>query len=348
MQLKRMLTATMMALSATLLLPAYGQTNITLVAYSGLFQDKYMAAVVEPFMKKNPDIKVTYFGMPGSAPMLGGLRAQKAAPQSDVVIMDVSVSKAGTDEGLFEKIDEKSVPSISELYPMARIADIAGVAVTFDSMVLLYNSDQVKEAPKSWQALADKAYQGKVVIPGMPDIQGLSLVMVLDKAAGGSGAASLYDKGIQAMGPIAPNVMTWEPKPDVYAPIIAGQAAIGIGWNARAQVNTDTSGGKLRATLPAEGSVFQINTIQLVKGSAKADAARKFINYALGAEAQKAFTESMFYAPTNSKAQIASSAIDRTAVKQLDRMIPVDWLGVAKVRDQVIEQWRRRVIPLSR
>ena len=348
MQLKRMLTATMMALSATLLLPAYGQTNITLVAYSGLFQDKYMAAVVEPFMKKNPDIKVTYFGMPGSAAMLGGLRAQKAAPQSDVVIMDVSVSKAGTDEGLFEKIDEKSVPSISELYPMARIADIAGVAVTFDSMVLLYNSDQVKEAPKSWKALADKAYQGKVVIPGMPDIQGLSLVMVLDKAAGGSGAASLYDKGIQAVGAIAPNVMTWEPKPDVYAPIIAGQAAIGIGWNARAQVNTDTSGGKLRATLPAEGSVFQINTIQLVKGSAKADAARKFINYALGAEAQKAFTESMFYAPTNSKAQIASSAIDRTAVKQLDRMIPVDWLGVAKVRDQVIEQWRRRVIPLSR
>jgi putative spermidine/putrescine transport system substrate-binding protein len=348
MQLKRMLTATMMALSATLLLPAYGQTNITLVAYSGLFQDKYMAAVVEPFMKKNPDIKVTYFGMPGSAAMLGGLRAQKAAPQSDVVIMDVSVSKAGTDEGLFEKIDEKSVPSISELYPMARIPDIAGVAVTFDSMVLLYNSDQVKEAPKSWKAMADKAYQGKVVIPGMPDIQGLSLVMILDKAAGGSGSASLYDKGIQAMGPIAPNVMTWEPKPDVYAPIIAGQAAIGIGWNARAQVNTDTSGGKLRATLPAEGSVFQINTIQLVKGAAKADAARKFINYALGAEAQKAFTESMFYAPTNSKAQIAPSAIDRTAVKQLDRMIPVDWLGVAKVRDQVIEQWRRRVIPLSR
>ena len=62
-------------------------------------------------------------------------------------------------------------------------------------MVLLYNSDQVKEAPKSWKALADKAYQGKVVIPGMPDIQGLSLVMVLDKAAGGN-ASEPGDIGI--------------------------------------------------------------------------------------------------------------------------------------------------------
>lgn len=347
MRLNQISAAALLALSVTLL-PAYAQSNITLVAYSGLFQDKYSAAVVEPFMKKNPDIKVTYFAMPSSAAMLGSLRAQKAAPQADVVIMDVSVSKAGTDEGLFEKLDEKNIPALADLYPMARIPDIAGVAVTFDNLVLLYNTDQVKGAPKSWKALADKAYQGKVVINGMPDIQGLSLVMILDRAAGGGGIGSHFDKGLEAMGSIAPNVMTWEPKPEVYAPIVAGQAAIGAGWNARAQVNSDTSGGKLRATLPAEGSVFQINTINLVKGAAKADAAKKFINYALSAEAQKAFTETMFYAPTNAKANIAASAIDRTAVKQLDRMIPVDWVGVSKVRDQVIEQWRRRVIPLSR
>ena len=37
MQLNRILTATLIAMSATLMLPAYGQTNITLVAYSGLF-----------------------------------------------------------------------------------------------------------------------------------------------------------------------------------------------------------------------------------------------------------------------------------------------------------------------
>ena len=91
--------------------------TVTLAAYSGIFQDHYTKAVVEPFMKANPDIKVEFYGMPNSAQMLGTLRAQKAAPQIDVVIMDVSVSKAATDEKLFDKIDESVSKNVADLYP---------------------------------------------------------------------------------------------------------------------------------------------------------------------------------------------------------------------------------------
>ncbi len=98
-------------------------------------------------MAAHPDIKVTYFPLPTSAAMLGNLRAQRAAPQADVVIMDVSVSKAGTDEGVFTKIDTSNVPNVADLYPDARIPDIAGVAVTFDNLVLLYNAEQVPQLP---------------------------------------------------------------------------------------------------------------------------------------------------------------------------------------------------------
>jgi putative spermidine/putrescine transport system substrate-binding protein len=262
--------------------------------------------------------------------------------------MDVSVSKAATDEKLLVKIDEKNVPNVADLYPTARIADVDGVAVTFDNLVLIYNTDVVKEAPKSWMDMADKKYAGKVAIQGMPDIQGLSLVLVMDRARGGTDYLKSVDKGIAALGEIAPNVLTWEPKPEVYVTLISGQAAIGIGWNARAQVNTDTSNGKLKATLPAEGSAFQINTINYVANGPGKDAAAKFINYALSPEAQKAFTESMFYAPTNAKAQISEDAIARTAVKSMDKVIPVDWIALAKVREPIMEQWRRKVLPLSR
>lgn len=338
------------AISASLLSGAAcaQQKTVTLVAYSGLFQDRYIAAVVEPFMKANPDIKVVYASAPNSAQMLGSLRAQKAAPQADVVILDIAVSKAATDEQLFEKLDEKTIPNLADLFPAARSPDIAGAAVTFDNLVLIYNTDAHKQAPTSLKALEDKANQGKVVVPGFPDIQGLSLLMILDKVNGGAGLANRFEKGIEAMAPIAPNVQTWDPKPDVYAPVINGQATIGIGWNARSQVNADTSGGKLKSVIPSEGSIFQINTINLVKGAPSADAAQKFINYALGQEAQKAFTEAMFYGPTNAKAQIAEAAAARTAVKFMDKMIPTDWIAVAKVRDAVGEQWRRRVVPLSR
>ena len=324
------------------------QKTVTLMAYSGIFQERYTKAVVEPFMKANPDIKVEFFGVQNSAQMLGTLRAQKASPQVDVVIMDVSVSKAATDESLFTKIDEKNVPAVADLYPAARIPDVAGVAVTFDNLVLIYNSDVIKEAPKSWLDLADKKYAGKVAFNGMPDIQGLSLVLILDKARGGTNYLSNVDKGIAAVGEIAPNVLTWDPKPDVYQAIILGQANLGVAWNARSQVNADVSGGKLKATLPVEGSAFQINTINLVANRADSEAAARFVNYAIGPVAQKAFTEEMFYAPVNSKAQIADAAINRTAVRSMDKVVALDWIGLAKVRDQIMEQWRRKVLPLSR
>ncbi|MEJ1159683.1 ABC transporter substrate-binding protein [Prosthecomicrobium sp. N25] len=328
--------------------PAGAQQTVTVMAYSGLFQDRYTAAVIEPFEKANPGIKVTYAPQQSSAAMIGQLRAQKAAPQADVVIMDVSVAKAGTDEGLYVKLDDKVLPVIADLYPNARFPDVAGVAVTFDNLVMIYNTEAFPTPPKALTALADPANKGKVVIPGIPDIQGLSLIAILDRKNGGPGVDGKFEKGIEAMAPIAPNVQTWEPKPEVYAPVIAGQATIGIGWNARAQVNSDTSGGKLKAVIPEEGTAFQINVINLVAGAPQPEAAKKFIAYALSPEAQKAFTESMFYAPTNAKAQIDAKAIDRTAVKFLDKVVPIDWLAVAKVRDQVAEQWRRRVIPLSR
>ncbi|MFG1374700.1 ABC transporter substrate-binding protein [Xanthobacter oligotrophicus] len=327
---------------------AAAETNLTVMAYSGLFQERYTKAVIEPFMKAHPDIKVTYFPLPSSAAMLGNLRAQKAAPQADVVIMDVSVSKAGTDEGLYTKIDETNAPNVKDLYPNARIPDVAGVAVTFDNLVLLYNTEIVKEAPKSWMEMAKAPFKGKVVIPGVPDIQGLSLLLILDKANGGTDYLKSVDKGIAAMTEIAPNVQTWDPKPEVYAPIVTGQAALGAGWNARAQVNSDLSGGKLKATIPQEGTVFQINTINLVANAPAAEAAKTFVNYALGREAQKSFTETMFYAPTNAKADISAAALERTAVSHLDKVMPVDWIALAKVRDAIGEQWRRRVLPASR
>lgn len=334
-------------LAIALATPALADT-ITLAAYSGIFQDHYVKAVVEPFMKAHPDIKVEFFGMPNSAQMLGTLRAQKAAPQVDVVIMDVSVSKAGTDEGLLDTIDASVSKNVADLYPTARIEGVAGVAVTFDNLVLLYDKERIKTSPTSWTALWDKQYQGQVAIPAVPDIQGTTLTIITDKMEGGTDYRKSVEAGIRKLGELAPNVQTWDPKPDVYQPISSGQAMLGIGWNARAQVYSSLPSSRLGVVLPKEGSGFQINTINLVKNAAHSTSARLFVDWALKPEVQAAFTEEMFYAPTNAKAKVSDAALARTAAGAMDKMIAIDWLAVARVRDAITEQWRRRIIPLSR
>lgn len=342
--------AVTVAMGSTVLMAAPAQAQqktINLMAYAGVFQDLYDKAVIQPFMKANPDIKVNFIPIVFSGQMLGQLRAQKAAPQVDAVIMDIGVSKSATDEELFEKITAANVPNIKDLQPLALHPAVAGVGVTFDNVVLLYDSQAIKEPPASWFVLGDKQYAGKVVIDAAPKLQGTSLTFILDKAAGGSNPVVNFDKGIEQLKKIAPGVQTWDPKPEPYIPVMNGQAVLGIGYNARAQYFSDQSNGRMKVTVPKEGTVFQINSINLVKGAPNKDAALKFANYALSPEAQKAFAELMFYAPTNSKTVVSAAALNRTVAGQMDRIIPIDWIEYAKTRDKLDEAWRRQVIPLS-
>lgn len=338
-------TATALPLLAS---AALASETITVMAYSGLFEERYKEAVIKPFEEANPDVTVNYFGLPSSGQMLGQLRAQQAAPQVDVVILDVTVSKAGTDEGIFEMLDESEIPSIADLYESARFPGVAGVGVTFDNLALLYNPELVDTPPTSIADLSSEAVEGKVSFPGMPDTIGLSTIILLDTEAGGGGLETHYEVGFEGMGRIAPNVLTWQPQPEIYPVIITGQATVGMGWNARAQYNADASEGRLAGVIADEGTIFQINTINLVSNAPSTDAAKRFIEYALSPEAQKSFTEDMYYAPTNATAEIAPEAAERTAVVHMDRVVAVDWLEIAEQRDALMEKWRREVLPLSR
>jgi putative spermidine/putrescine transport system substrate-binding protein len=318
--------------------------TLTLAAYSGIFEDNYKAAVVEPFMKANPGIKVVYYSAGASAQTLGVLRSQKAAPQIDVVLFDVSVAKGATDDDLLADISD--LPVMKDLVPRAFTKGVAGAAGTFDNYVMLYSPQKVQPAPTSWKVFWDPKYKDQIAITAPPDIVGISFTLMANKAWGGKDYRESVETGIAKIAELAPNVLSWSPAPDPYTFVIQGQAALAVGWNARGQLYSAQSGGRLAVSIPDEGSLFQINQMCLVKGARNTGPARTFINYALGAEAQKAFTERMFYAPVNAKAQIAPAALARTAAtpERLANMLDVDWLEIAKLRGKIAEEWRRRIL----
>lgn len=318
--------------------------TLVLAAYSGIFEDNYRPAVVEPFMKKYPGIKVTYYAAGSSAQTLGLLRAQKAAPQLDVVLFDVSVAKGATDDGLLEDTSDLAV--LKELVPTAFTKGVHGAAGTFDNYVMLYAPEKVKPAPTSWKAFWDPALKDRIALVAPPDIVGISFTLMANKAWGGGDYKKSVETGIAKIAEMAPNVLSWNPAPDPYTFIIQGQADIGVGWNARGQLYSANSNGKLAVAIPSEGSLFQINNYAMVKGAKNAGPAKTFMEYALGAEAQASFTERMFYAPVNSKAQVSAAALARTAAtpERLANMLDVDWLEIARIRDGIAEQWRRRIL----
>jgi putative spermidine/putrescine transport system substrate-binding protein len=319
--------------------------EVTLMAYAGVFKDNYVKAVVEPCMAQYPGIEVTYQEGQNSAQMLAQLRTQKDDPQVDVVIMDVSIADTGNQEGLFQPLDPAVVTNLADLYDDAKVADNYGPSVTFDNLVLIYNTELVETPPTSWNVLWEEEYAGKVIIPAPPDIQGLALTIITNNMEGADYKETI-DPAIERLAEVGPNVLTFDPQPDQYTIVTSGDAALAVGWNARAQLYASQSEGKMAVVLPDEGSVFQKNTINLVNETENAEAAQVFINCALSAEMQASFAETMYYAPVNKNAKVSEEVLARTASSPelVEKMIPVDWAYVATVRDDWLERWRREVI----
>jgi len=288
---------------------------------------------------------VNYYPIEMSAQNMAMLRAQKDHPTIDVSIMDAMVARAGDREGIFAKVDPAKVPNVADLYDAAKVNPEYGPGVTLDHFVMIYNTETVKPAPTSLADLWKPEMKGQIVTNAAPDIVAIFAMLVLDGSLGAD-----YHKTVQPavdkLAALSPSVQSWHPTPDAYTVVMNGAAKVGLGWNARAQYYHDTSDGKLGVLIPSEGSMYQINTINLVANDPHTAAALTFMNYAISPEAQKAFTELMYYAPTNQKAQISADALQRTAAAPENRakMKPLDWDFYIANRDKWLELWRRQIL----
>lgn len=313
-----------------------GVTTITVIGYGDAFEKAITTSVVDPFNKSQDKIYVEYKGFPTAADMLSTLRTEKANPTSDVAILDYSVSLTGNAEGIFDKIDPAAIPNLQELVPMAPSPEGFGPRFTLDNLSILYNKDTEKP-PTSFADLAAPRYKGHVAIDGAPDIRSLGLIAILAKGnlAETSGAFETFKS-------IAANVETWKPNPEVNQYIIANPGSVGVGWNARAQVFSESSPEALGVVkIAEEGSIIQSNSINLVAGADK-EAAEEFMNYALSKEAQAQFATAIPYGPVNAKAELAPDAAQKVA-EQGDSIIDVDWAEITQSREALTEKWRREV-----
>jgi len=331
---------------------AQAQEEIVLMGYSALFQDNYVKAVVEPFEQENPDIKVTYYGIQNAANALATLRTQKDAPQTDVVLFDLSIAKTAADEGLLAELDPTQVPNLADIDKVGFGLGNTAPPVTYDTFALLYNGETFSAPPESWEVMWDEAQKGKIIVPSAGvGIQAILLTVVANRLAGEDDYNKTIQPGIDKLVKMAPLVQTWEPKPDAYTLVANKIGTLSTGWNARAQFYDDQTQGAVKSATPDEGYAVQVNVIAAVAGSPKNEAAQKFINYALSPEPQVRLANLMYYAPTNVKASVApevAARIPYLSDTTKEKLIDVDWVAIADVRNQIVEAWKRQVVPASR
>jgi putative spermidine/putrescine transport system substrate-binding protein len=317
---------------------------LTFAAYGGLFQELYEPGIVEPFGQAHPDINVFYYPIPTSTQALAALRKQRDKPEVDVVLLDLASARMATDEGLLEPLAPMSMPVLAELAPSATFPGIAGRALLSEPLVLLFDAEKVPPPP-AWKMLWSGLDDRTIAIPAPPDPIGIAFTIVAGRLFGGGNEQHAAEDGIVAINELRRQVLTWDPNPDVYHAVGEGNAKLGVGWNMPAQIFSDRMSGRLGVAFPAEGTISRVTTVNLVKGSRQPDAARVFISHLLGAEAQKTMVERMYLGPVNARARYVEAALLRTAntPERASHAMPVDWVSVNAVRENIIRRWREVV-----
>ncbi|MGP5414345.1 ABC transporter substrate-binding protein [Brachybacterium paraconglomeratum] len=316
---------------------------INIIGYAGIWEEQYRAAVIEPFLAEYPDITVNYASKRSSAEMLSAVQSEGGNRTTDITIMDIAVSNGGNSQGIFSTLSEEDVPNIANVNPDLVNADGFGPVVMLDAVSLLYASAEFSTPPESWEVLWDEQYRGKVNVVAPPSGIGINLTAITADMIGEDFTTSI-DQTVTKLQELAPNVQSWAPNPDEYQSVVTGQTVLGVGQNARAQYYVDDSDGALGATVPQEGTVYQINTINLTADAPNPEAAKTFINYALSPEAQTAFAEAMYYAPSIDNAELPEEVAARLVEYGDDGIIPLDQEWLAATRDEWTERWNREIV----
>lgn len=313
--------------------PVHGATavQLTVMAYGvDAFDEKYQRTVIRPFEAAHPNVQVNYYAVRDSRNALAVLRAQRMAPRIDVVIIDPPNARLAQDEHLLAPMDPKLVPNAADLGPLGREMGFWALPAMYDSMTLVYAKSAFAQPPKSWREMWDPKYRGKVAMPSSKEVNGsmIAMTMLANRLAGGSDGTDNFDAAIDYLEKLAPNVMTWTPRPSQYWLVSQKQALLAQGWNSRSQSQMDMLGG-YGTTVPQEGTIAIPILIARVADRPHGDVAQAFINHALSPQAQQAFSEAMYYAPSNQKTKVSEAARARIPLLSPNtRLIPVEWATV--------------------
>ncbi|WP_230975828.1 extracellular solute-binding protein [Acetobacter garciniae] len=319
-------------------------TVLTVAGFAGPFQSIFRTVVMDTFERKRPDVRVVYRPAMNSAQMLAMLRLERQAPQIDVAITDISISFLATAENLLAPLAEQAMPSLAAIPPWGRPEGMYGVAFSTDNLTLLYDTRALKSPPGSWLDLARPDLADQICLP-VEDTRGVVLLPLLTRMQGGDYRRSI-EPGLAVMRRFAPLVATWNAQPDIYTLLLAGTVALGVGWNGRARMIAQANPGMLSAVIPREGSVAQINTLNLTARAPQGELAQAFIDHALSVDVQAAFAERAYYGPVNNHVvlpEALKSAISGPP-EAAARAMQLDWRFVSAHYSEWVRRIQREVI----
>ncbi|MCC6793275.1 MAG: extracellular solute-binding protein [Thermomicrobiales bacterium] len=282
---------------------ASAATDLNAIVWEGYTAEAFAAK----FETEN-DAKINSTFMSSSDEAFGQLQAGGGG-NFDLVSASNDLTQRLVDAALVQEIDPTKLTNFNDLHPAFQRPDyitfndkLYGANFAWGPTVMLYNTEEVAEAPTSWNALLDERYKGKIATWGAP-IQIAQYALLLDPKP--EDPYVLTDEQLAQVKDILlkqrPLVRAyWAFGGELAEYFINGEVIISDAWP-YATLGAKAGGSPVAEVWPSEGVTGWSDSWMITSGAKNVDLCYKWIDYMIGPDGQNGVLQGNNYAITNQK-----------------------------------------------
>ncbi len=317
--------------------------SITVAWYGGNWGDAFQACVATPFTEATGIQVVADIGT--STTTLAKLQQQASAPTLDVAYMDGGISELAEEAGVLAAIDLDALPNGANLTDDAAYRNgnkVFAIGGGYYSLGLTYNTEEIGEAPTSWEALWDEDYAGAVTIPSPNNSAGIPFIFFLNQMMGGT--PDDFTQTFERLKEL--DVASYfESSGAANNAFQSGEVVIGAHFNVGAWALID-SGLPIGFTVPSEGVWATDARLHIVEGGPNPEGAAQFLDMAMSAEAAACLAETLYLGPAVSEVELDPEVSRKLPWGQngsVEDLMFFDWNEVNARRAELTETWNREI-----
>jgi len=322
-------------LTLPLLVPqARAQNALVVSVWGGNWKDTVEKVIGRAFTART-GIPVEY-EVGGTIDRLAKARVAKGNPLVDLNFTTTHVARLYISDGLYDTLDLAKLPNSKEIAKEAFRSDfhIGSWAYVY---TVVYRPDLVKEDITKWSDLWKPSLKGKIALPDFDPSHIITIAALME-----GGNEVTWQKGQERLRQLKPSIVAFFSTDAQSQDLMkTGQAPVQVMLSVNAY-HLQEQGLPVTLVQPADfPGIVGIDTMAVMAGTKKAEAAHQFINLALSKEIQTQLVESLKAGPVNGGATVPTKLRGQPGIF----VAPAEWkergyIMNDEVRAKTLPAWR--------
>lgn len=299
-------------------------------------------SIIAPAFKQATGAVVTQSIVLGTDQVARLTAAKGNKPPFDVAFFDTPQVLDAAKDGLIVEYPSAQSPNFKDLVP--KFQDKWGPKITMQVIGIGYNPKKITTPPKSWNALWDPQYKGRVGLTALNSQLGIAFLAELNRIKGGTD--SDFEPAFKALRELLPNVGAIAANLGAYATLWQQEQIDIAPYNFNFVQTLKAKDVPVELSIPDTGAVGWETSLHLVAGAAEPVLAVQYIDLHLDPNIQAQMLKPPYDAiPTNSKVKLEGAVTKSIAKTEADlaNVRGFDWVKLNPQRGVLIERFNREI-----